>query len=173
MVDFSKIREEYITGDSIKNISERHRVSIDTVKEFCRRNKLGAEKRALQAATHGKIMKQHQMDVVNELAIINGRDVAISNRMRDLMAQKLQEIEHADEVPLNDLATLARMHKDVQHVARIALDANSDAIRTELLSKKDIRDYTEAELLQILNQGPDGEDEVKDDSEEIEETEEE
>lgn len=152
MVDFVKIREEYITGDSVQNIAIRHRVSVDTIREFCRRNKLGAEKRAIQAATHGKIMKQHQMDVVNELAIINGRDVAISNRLRDLMAKKLQEIETSEEIPINDLATLARTHKDVQHVARIALDANSEAIRTELLSKKDLRDYTEAELLQILSQ---------------------
>lgn len=91
------------------------------------------------------------MDVANELAIINGRDVAISNRMRDLMAKKLQEIEESSDISLQDLSTLARTHKDVQHVARIALDANSDAIRTELLSKKDLRDYTEAELLQILN----------------------
>jgi ferritin-like protein len=150
VVDFVKIREEYITGESVQNIATRHRVSVDTIREFCRRNKLGAEKRAIQAATHGKIMKQHQMDVVNELAIINGRDVAISNRLRDLMAKKLQEIETSEDIPINDLATLARTHKDVQHVARIALDANSEAIRTELLSKKDLRDYTEAELLQIL-----------------------
>lgn len=152
MVDFVKIREEYITGESVQNLSTRHRVSVDTIREFIRRNKLGAEKKAIQSATHSKIMKQHQMDVVNELAIINGRDVAISNRIRDLMAKKLQDIESCDDVPIADLATLARTHKDVQHVARIALDANSDAIRTELLSKKDLRDYTESELLELLNQ---------------------
>lgn len=166
MVDFVKIREEYITGDSVQNIAIRHRVSVDTIREFCRRNKLGAEKRAIQAATHGKIMKQHQMDVVNELAIINGRDVAISNRLRDLMAKKLQEIEASEDIPINDLATLARTHKDVQHVARIALDANSEAIRTELLSKKDLRDYTEAELLQILANKENEEDSSSGDEEE-------
>jgi len=166
VVDFVKIREEYITGDSVQNIAIRHRVSVDTIREFCRRNKLGAEKRAIQAATHGKIMKQHQMDVVNELAIINGRDVAISNRLRDLMAKKLQEIEASEDIPINDLATLARTHKDVQHVARIALDANSEAIRTELLSKKDLRDYTEAELLQILANKENEEDSSSGDEEE-------
>lgn len=172
MVDFVKIREEYVTGDSVQNIASRHRISVDTVREFIRRNKLGAEKRALQAATHGKIMKQHQMDVANELAIINGRDVAISNRLRDLMAKKLQEIEASNDISLQDLSTLARTHKDVQHVARIALDANSDAVRTELLSKKDLRDYTEAELLQILNSQTE-EDEKEASNEEVNEEQEE
>lgn len=152
MVDFTKVREEYITGESVESIAIRHRISHDTVREFVRRNKLGAEKRAIQAATHSKIMKQHQMDVVNELAIINGRDLAISNRLRDLMAKKLSEIETADDISLQDISTMARVHKDVQHVARIALDANSDAVRTEILNKKDLRDYTEAELIQLLAQ---------------------
>ena len=147
MVDFAKVREDYLTGMRTGDIAEKHRITVDTVREYVRRNNLASEKKAIQSHTTSKLMKKHELDVVTELAIINGRDLAISNRMRDLIAEKLNE-----DLDIPGLATLARTAKDVQHIGRIALDANSEAIRTELLSKKDLRDYSEEELLRLAQQ---------------------
>jgi len=147
VVDFTKIREEYLAGERVGDIADRHRVTSNTVAEYVRRNNLGKHRKAIQANVNQKVMAQQSMDVVAELAIINGRDVALSNRLRDLIAGKMN-----DDLTVMDIGSLARTLKDVQHVGRIALDANSEAIRTELLSKKDLRDYSETELLQLLQE---------------------
>lgn len=141
MTDFAKVREDYISGMTVEACAIKYRLTVTQVREFVRRNKLVTERDTIKANTLQKVMKKHELDVVNELAIINGRDIAISNRLRDLIAKELDS-----ELDINQLATIARMHKDVQHVARIALDANSEAIRTELMSKKDTREYTDDEL---------------------------
>lgn len=147
MVDFVKVREDYLSGMRAIDIATKHRITVDTVREYVRRNSLATEKKAIQSHTTSKLMKKHELDVVTELAIINGRDLAISNRMRDLIAEKLDS-----DLDIQGLSTLARTAKDVQHIGRIALDANSEAIRTELLSKKDLRDYSEEELLRLAQQ---------------------
>ena len=152
MTDLAKLREDYLSGMSVEQCSTKYRMTVPSVREFVRRNKLVSERDSIKANTLQKVMKKHELDVVNELAIINGRDIAISNRLRDLIAKELDS-----ELDINQLALIARMHKDVQHVARIALDANSEAIRTELRSQKDLKDYTEAELLQLLKEKEDEE----------------
>lgn len=155
MVDFAKMKEEYVTGKgSVNSLAEKYRVSIDTVREQIRRNQWGKEKRMVQSRALKEVMKTNNFNIMEELAILNGRDLAISNKIRDLVAARLALWEaDPDDVSLGDLSLLARTHKDLQHVGRIALDANSDAVRTEILSRgKDRRDYTEQELLEILAQ---------------------
>jgi len=155
MVDFAKMKEEYVTGKgSVNSLAEKYRVSIDTVREQIRRNQWGKEKRMVQSRALKEVMKTNNFNIMEELAILNGRDLAISNKIRDLVAARLALWEDdPDDVSLGDLSLLARTHKDLQHVGRIALDANSDAVRTEILSRgKDRRDYTEEELLEILAQ---------------------
>ena len=155
MVDFAKMKEEYVTGQgSVNSLAEKYRVSIDTVREQIRRKQWGKEKRMVQSRALKEVMKTNNFNIMEELAILNGRDLAISNKIRDLVAARLALWEDdPDDVSLGDLSLLARTHKDLQHVGRIALDANSDAVRTEILSRgKDRRDYTEEELLEILAQ---------------------
>ena len=155
MVDFAKMKEEYVTGKgSVNSLAEKYRVSIDTVREQIRRNQWGKVKRMVQSRALKEVMKTNNFNIMEELAILNGRDLAISNKIRDLVAARLALWEDdPDDVSLGDLSLLARTHKDLQHVGRIALDANSDAVRTEILSRgKDRRDYTEEELLEILAQ---------------------
>ena len=50
MVDFAKMKEEYVTGKgSVNSLAEKYRVSIDTVREQIRRNQWGKEKRMVQS----------------------------------------------------------------------------------------------------------------------------
>jgi len=155
VVDFAKMKEEYVTGKfTVNQLVEKYRVSLDTVREQIRRNQWAKEKRMVQSQALKEVMKTNNFNIMEELAILNGRDLAISNKIRDLVAARLALWESdPDDVSLGDLSLLARTHKDLQHVGRIALDANSDAVRTEILSRgKDIRDYTEEELLSLLSQ---------------------
>jgi hypothetical protein len=148
MVDYVRMREEYIQGTMhLKQLADKYEVSINNLRDHSNRHNWGRERKKYQAELMDRVMKRHEVDILNELAIINGQDLALTKRMRQVLASKLSEIETSDDVSLNDLATMARLHKDLQHVGRIALDANSDAVRTEIMNQnKDKRDYSEDEI---------------------------
>ena len=149
-MDYSRVKEDYLSGMTESEMMAKHGMSLDSLRMAIRKNNWSIEKKALKAVSVQKAMKRCEVDVVAELSLINGQDIAITKRIRQQMARKLEMMEEMDEVPLQDLAVLARIHTDVQRVARTALDAGSEAMRAEIIGRKSLSEYTETELMNLL-----------------------
>lgn len=150
-MDLIRVKEDYFRGLTESELVEKHGIGLAKLRWHCREG-WAAERRALRTDTMNKVMERSQIDAIAELALVNGQDIALAKKIRNQLARKMMMVEEADDVPLNDLAMMARVMSDVQRVSRIALDANAEAVRAEIIGRKDIKEYTVDELNLLLEQ---------------------
>ena len=58
MTDLAKLREDYLSGMTVEQCSTKYRMTVPSVREFVRRNKLVSERDSIKANTLQKMMKK-------------------------------------------------------------------------------------------------------------------
>ena len=150
--DWSNIRADYVTGQlSLQDLATKWRVSFDNLKKRCQGEKWVRERDAYRARVYNESVAHKGKTAVNELIELNEIDLIISKGIREMIRSKLDTMITApDEHSITDMATLARCHKDVQFVGRMATGADTTTVK-EGVANKDKRDYSADELRERLS----------------------
>ena len=151
--DWSNIRADYVTGQlSLQDLSAKWRVSFDNIKKKCQAEKWVRERNAYRAKVYDQSVSAKGKTAVNELIELNEIDLIISKGIREMIRSKLDNmIAEPEAHSVTDMATLARCHKDVQFVGRMATGADTTTVK-EGVANKDKRDYSADELRQRLSE---------------------
>ena len=156
-VDWSNIRADYVTGQlSLQDLCRKWNVSFDNLKKKCQGEKWVREREQYRRKVYDQSVSAKGKTAVNELIELNEIDLIISKGIREMIRSKLDNmIAEPEAHSVTDMATLARCHKDVQFVGRMATGADTTTVK-DGVANKDKRDYSADELrirLSELRQG--------------------
>lgn len=126
-VDVDKIRSEYISsGISIRELAEKHNVSVDALDKRCTRECWSEARRKLSAEVQAKADAEIAEQRAQMLVQFNKEDLEVARAIKNQIKQHIDDaIQNGVPLDSNDLKKLSSAAADAQKIGRLALGVST------------------------------------------------
>lgn len=121
--DWVSLKYEYLSSNlDLVEFSEKKGIPYQTLSKWSSKEKWNEQREDLRKQTEKIMLNKIVIDRAFEIGQQNERDIKAVKRIYKLLELKLDN----SELNLRDLKTISSSLKDLQAVARLALDASTD-----------------------------------------------
>jgi len=152
-INWDAIRAEYVAGtESIRELSERHGVSVNAMEKRAAREGWAESRRKVAEKTAKVVDAKIVRRKADSLAKFNDQDLAIAQQLKVIAVAVLKG---ENKMAVGKLRTLAGIFESAQRMGRIALDANASDVEEEDLGEAPIQVVIERRDARVPGLDPD------------------